>query len=436
MNTSMARAHRAAFLAAMSDGDVAVIPTGGEVTRSRDTHFKFRPNSDFWYLTAFPEPEAVAVLRAGHDEPFVLFVRPRDAEKEVWNGRRAGVDGARERFGADVAYPIEELPTRLPELLAGAERLFYETGMNPMFDSQVMGMLASSHVRSRDGVTAPGVVVRPGDILHEMRLHKSADELAVMRRAAEITHEAHTGAMAALRPGIYEYEIESLVDGTFRKHGGWGPGYTTIAASGANACILHYTENDNEVSDGELLLLDAGCEVEGYTADVTRTFPASGKFSKAQRDIYDVVLAAQRAGVEHVRPGNTFLSVHETTTRVLVDGMIGIGLLKGTLDENLASEDYRRYFMHKTGHWLGLDVHDVGRYFTEDKKPVSRELAPGMVTTVEPGIYVPADDDTAPEHFRGIGIRLEDDVAVTESGYDNLTASVPITAEDVEAACA
>ncbi len=461
----MAAAHRAAFLAAMvaeGDGAVAVLCTGPEQIRSRDTHYRFRPDSDFWYVTAFAEPEAVAVLLPGRAEgEFVLFVRPRDPELETWNGRRAGVEGARELYGADEAHPLEELDTRLPKLLRGAQRLYYRTGMDVDFDRKVLGWLASSHVRSRDGITAPATVVQPGTLLHELRLRKSSAELAIMRRASEITREAHVLAMSMLAPGMHEFEIEAAVDGTFRRRGGWGPGYPSIVAGGANACILHYTENNQPVGDGDLLLLDAGCEVDGYTADVTRTFPASGRFEGAARDLYEVVLAANQRGVEHVSPGHTFASVHDETTAVLVDGMLSVGLLSGSVEENIESGAYRRYYMHKTGHWLGIDVHDVGPYFVSANGHataggaghptaaaaldptrsgaapgmVSRPLEPGMITTVEPGLYIPADDADAPESFRGLGIRIEDDVVVTADGHENLSAGIPKTVADVEASC-
>ncbi len=438
MNTGMAAAHRAAFLDAMGDG-VAVVRTGPERVRSRDTHFKFRPDSDFWYLTAFPEPDAVAVFAPHRDEGrFVLFVRPRDPEQETWHGRRAGVEGARERFGADEAFPITELDERLPDLLKGAERLFYRSGMDPDFDRKLLGTLQDINAKSRDGTHAPMTVTDPSAILHEMRLHKSEEELAIMRRAAAVTDKAHRAAMQRLREGCGEWEIEAVVDGTFRAEGGWGPGYTTIAAGGDNACVLHYTTNDMVVKAGDCLLLDAGCEFDGYTADVTRTFPASGTFTGAQRELYQVVLDAQLAGCAQAVAGNSFLSVHETATRSLVEGLVAVGLLSGKVDDLLESGDFRKYTIHRTSHWLGIDVHDVGSYHepgTQNGSTRSRTLEPGMVLTVEPGVYVTADDESAPEAFRGLGIRIEDDVAITEGGHENLTASIPKTIEEVEAAC-
>ena len=436
----MAASHREAFLNAMDADGVAIFRTGGEQTRSRDTHFKFRPDSDFWYLTAFPEPDAVAVLIPGRSEGrFVLFVRPRNLEQEIWNGRRAGVEGAREAYGADEAWPIDELDKHLPGLLKGAQRMYYRTGMDLDFDRKLLTDLQQMHARTRDGTKAPTTLVDPSTLLHEMRLKKSPDELAIMRRAAAITHDAHLAAMKALREGVGEWEIEAIVDGTFRSQGGWGPGYTTIAAGGANACVLHYTTNHERLKADDCMLLDAGCELDGYTADVTRTFPASGKFTPAQREIYEVVLKAQLAGCDHARPGNTFVSVHDVTTRALIQGMIDIELLSGTVDAQLESGDYKTYYMHRTGHWLGLDVHDVGSYHVDSASngaaPDSRPLEAGMVLTVEPGIYVAADAAGAPERFRGIGVRIEDDVAITADGNENLTESIPKSIDDVEAAC-
>lgn len=433
MNPTMAAAHRERFMATL-DGGVAVFRTGPEQIRSRDTHFKFRPDSDFWYLTAFPEPDAVVVLRPGRDEgAYVLFVRPRDPELETWHGRRAGVAGARELYGADQAYPIDELEAKLPGLLKGASSLTYATGHDTAFDAQLLGALRQMNERTRDGVLGPVEVRDPAPALHEMRLHKQADELALMRKAAAVTDTAHRAAMKTLSPGVFEYEIEAVVDGAFRAAGGWGPGYTTICASGDNANVLHYTTNDMVVNDGDLLLLDAGCEVDGYTADVTRTFPANGRFSDAQRELYDVVLTAELAGIAAVGPQSTFDDVHDASLRCLVKGMIDLEILTGTVDEALEAESYKPWFMHRTSHWLGLDVHDVGVYKGSDGN--SRPLQEGMILTVEPGLYIPADDETVPERFRGIGIRIEDDVLVTADGHENLTAAVPKTIAEIEAAC-
>jgi len=434
----MAAAHRAAFLDSMGSG-IAVIRTGGERVRSRDTHYKFRPDSDFWYLTAFPEPDAIAVFAPDREEGrFVLFVRPRDLQLEIWNGRRAGVEGAKELYGADQAFSIDEFDAQLSGLLKGAETLHYRTGMDADFDRKLLSAVQSLHSKTRDGTCAPTIVVDPSSVLHEMRLRKSPEELNVMRRAAAITDKAHRAAMKALREGSGEWAIEAIVDATFRAEGGWGPGYTTICASGSNACVLHYTTNDMTVDAGECMLLDAGCELNGYTADVTRTFPASGTFTAAQRELYEVVLAAQEAGCAQAVSGNPFHSVHEVATRKLVEGLLEVGLLSGTVDELIESNTYSKYTVHRTSHWLGIDVHDVGAYYepgSENGSKRSRTLESGMVLTVEPGVYVAAEDEDAPERFRGIGIRIEDDVAITEDGHENLTGSIPKSIADVEAAC-
>ena len=436
MNQDMARRHRDAFAAAMlerSADPVALLWTGTEILRNGDSAYPFRPESNFWYLTGFREPDALLVLRPAADKPYTLFVPPRDPAKEVWFGRRVGVDGALEQLGADQAFSVEQLHAKLPELLAGADVLHYRTGRSPELDTRVLGLLNAMRDRTRDGTRSPEGVVDPGVILGEQRLRKSDDELAVMRRAAAITRDAHLAAMKALGPGVAEYEIEAIVNGTFRRAGGWGPGYTSICAGGANACVLHYITNDAQMGGDDLMLLDAGCEFDGYTADVTRCFPASGTFTAVQRELYDVVLAAETAACDSVRPGATFHSVHDVALRALVEGMLAHELLTGDVDENIENGGYRRYFMHRTSHWLGIDVHDVGAYYTPEKD--SRPLEPGMVLTVEPGLYVSPDDDQAPERYRGIGIRIEDDVLVTADGHENLTGAIPKTTADVEAAC-
>ncbi len=427
----MAAAHRAVFMTALGDG-AALVRTGSERIRNRDTHFRFRPDSDFWYLTAFREPDAVAVLRPqAATERFVLFVRPRDPDMETWNGRRAGVEGAVRDYGADAAFPIAQLEQELPRLLRGHERLLHAAGQDAEFDARLHALLRESHQRSRDGVRLPTQRVDLGTVLHELRLRKSPAELAVMRRAAELTAQAHCAAARATRPGAGEWEIEAEVEHAFRRGGGWGPGYPTICAAGANATILHYTSNNLRVREGEALLLDAGCEVDGYTADVTRCFPSGAGFTAPQRAIYDVVLRAQLAGIAQVRPGAAFHSVHDAALRVLVEGLIDLELLPQGVDAAIQSGAYRRWYMHRTSHWLGLDVHDVGPYHKPDGS--SRPLEPGMVLTVEPGLYVAADDERAPEALRGIGIRIEDDVLVTPQGHEVLTAAIPKLPAELEA---
>jgi len=431
VNPTLAAAHRAALMGAMQDG-VAVVCTGREIIRNRDTHFRFRPDSDFWYLTGFREPDAVAVLRpAASKERFVLFVRPRDPEMETWNGRRAGVDGAVQQYGADAAFPIESLDKELPRLLKGHERLYYSGGRDAEFDARLLGWMRANHQRSRDGVRFPTQLIELGAVLHELRLIKSPEELAVMRRAAALTDDGHRAAARACKPGAGEWEIEAAVDGAFRRGGGWGPGYPSIVASGSNATILHYNTNEMRVAEGALLLLDAGCETDGYTADVTRCFPSGRGFTPEQRAVYEVVLRAQLAAVEHVRPGVGFHSVHDVALRALVAGMIDLQLLPAGVDSAIESGAYRRCYMHRTSHWLGIDVHDVGAYFQPDGK--SRPLQPGMVLTVEPGLYVAADDERSPEALRGLGVRIEDDIAVTDHGHENLTATTPKAVAEIEA---
>ena len=431
MKPEMAAAHRRAFMAAL-DGGVAVLRSGSEIIRNRDTHFRFRPDSDFWYLTGFGEPDAVAVLRPGADaERYVLFVRPRDPAQEVWTGRRAGIEGAREVHGADAAYPIESLDEHLPRLLKGFGSLTFAPGADPDFDRKLLGWVRDTHLRSRDDVRMPAQILHPAPTLHELRLRKTPDEVAALRRCAALTNDAHRAAMSALRAGQGEWEIEALVDSTFRRGGGWGPGYPSICAAGVNATILHYNTNNERVPAGAMMLLDAGAEADGYTADVTRCFPSGARFLPAQRELYEVVLAAQLAAIEQVRPGVPFHSVHDVALRHLVEGLIALELLPAGLEAQLESGGWRRYYMHRTSHWLGLDVHDVGAYYTADRQ--SRPLEPGMVLTVEPGLYVPADDAGAPERFRGLGVRVEDDVLVTAAGHEVLTAAIPKTVADIEA---
>jgi Xaa-Pro aminopeptidase len=428
---ALAAAHRAAFMTAMQGG-VAIVGTGHELIRNRDTHFRFRPDSDFWYLTGFREPDAVAVLRPeASSERYVLFVRPRDPEQETWNGRRAGVDGAVHQHGADAAFPLEALDKELPRLLKGHDKLYHAAGRDPEFDRKLLALLRDMHQRTRDGLRLPTQIVELGAVLHELRLHKSKEELDVMRRAAALTDEAHRAAGRAVRPGTGEWEVEALVDGAFRRGGGWGPGYPSICASGRNATILHYNTNEMRVGEGDLLLIDAGCEVDGYTADVTRCYPSGARFSPPQQALYDVVLRAQLAGIAQVRPGVPFQSVHEAAVRVLVEGLIELELLPPGVDAAIESGAFRRWYMHRTSHWLGLDVHDVGSYHLPDGK--SRPLQPGMVLTVEPGLYVPAGDERAPERFRGLGIRIEDDVLVTQAGHEVLTAAIPKLPAELEA---
>jgi Xaa-Pro aminopeptidase len=439
---SIYREHRERLLETLAaTRTAAVVPTACPKVRNHDAEYRFRPSSDFWYLTGFAEPGCVLVLlpegvdsgeEADRGVRSVLFLRDRDALREIWDGRRVGVERAPERLGVDRAYDIETLWEVLPGLLKGYERLMYRTGEDDAGDLRMLEVLRQLRGRARGGVLPPVELVDPVPLLHEQRLVKGPEELAIMRRAAAITHEAHVGAMALAAPGVNECEVDAFLDYTFRRRGGTGAAYTSIVAGGVNACILHYIENDRPLRDGDLLLIDAGSEVDHYASDVTRTFPVSGTFSPEQRAIYEVVLEAEEAAIEIVKPGVPHDRIHKTALGVLVRGLLRLGLLEGTEESVLADESYRRFFMHGTSHWLGLDVHDCGAYTTGKD---SRRLEPGMVFTVEPGIYVAEDDDTVEERWRGIGVRIEDDVLCTQDGYEVLTASIPKSVEEVEAAC-
>ncbi len=408
---------------------VAVIGGARPSVRNSDVEHRFRQSSDLWFLTGFTEPESLAVLAPGSAQPLTLFVRPRDPERETWTGRRAGVEGARERFGADAAFPNERLATELPRLFDGAEEIVYVPGEDVELDRMETQALAHVRHSERRGMRAPRRIVDLRHTLHELRLVKDDDALDKMRRAAVITREAHVSAMRTARGGVYEYEIEALIDYTFRKAGGF-PGYGTIVGGGVNATILHYVDNDRPLVGGELLLVDAGCEIEGFTADVTRTYPIAARFSPAQRRAYELVLSVEKACIAAVKPGTDIEAIHAQAVEGLTRGMVELGLLKGEVPALIESNAYRRFYMHRTSHWLGMDVHDVGLY-APDGKP--RPLAPGMVLTVEPGLYVSPDATDVPEELRGIGIRVEDDILVTPDGYENLTATVPKEIDEIEA---
>jgi len=415
---------------------VAIIPAAPVTIRNNDVKHEYRQDSDLFWLTGFDEPESVLILSTVHPEHRqVMFLRPRDPEREVWDGARVGVEDAKERFELDATFPIDELAERLPSYLSGAPELLYELarqGERVSLDDQVLAAISHVRGRGRSAKSWPTKIMHPEPVWHEMRLTKDDQVLASMRRAAEISTEAHLSAMAQAAPGKYEYEIEALFREVFRRHGSQRAAYTPIIGSGPNATVLHYHANNRQLEDGDLLLIDAGCEYDYYACDVTRTFPVSGRFSDAQKMVYEAVLDAQLAAIEATRPGSTIEQIHRMVLRQLTEGMVRIGLLEGEVDELIAKEAYRRYYMHRTSHWLGMDVHDVGAYFIDGK---SRPLVPGMVLTIEPGIYISAEDDRAPAELRGIGVRIEDDILVTESGYDNLTAGIPRTIEQVERAC-
>ena len=422
------RRHR---LASQMQKGVAIIPTAPERVRNRDAHYPYRFDSYFYYLTGFAEPEAVLVIVAGVDKDVsksILFCREKNIEYEIWNGFRYGPEAAREAFEFDETYPIAKLDEMLPRLLADQPAVFCALGDDTAWDARVIGWVNHVRQQSRSGTTAPAEIRDIRLLLDEMRLFKSAEELQVMRRAAEISGGAHRRAMQNTRPGMSEYEVEAELMHEFRRHGAQAPAYTSIVAGGANACVLHYVDNNARLKAGELLLIDAGCELDGYAADITRTFPVDGKFNPAQRDLYELVLAAQAAAINAVRPGNTWDAPHNAALQVLAQGFIDLGLCHGSVDEVIQSEDYKRFYMHRTGHWLGLDVHDVGEYKRNGKW---RPLQPGMTLTVEPGCYVrPADN--VPRHFWNIGIRIEDDVAVTETGCEVLTGAAPKTVAEIE----
>lgn len=411
---------------------VLVLPTAVELIRNGDAHFPFRPDSHFYYLTGFAEPEAVLVMVLGDQPSSILFCRSKDEEREIWDGYRHGPAGAQQTFGFDAAYPIEELESRLPDLLANQPRVYFPLGQDATWDKRLTDTLAVVRQRARAGVKAPDTVVDIRTTLSEMRLFKDGHEVEVMRRAGLISGEAHRRAMQFTCPGQYEYAVEAELLHTFYRHGSRFPAYTSIVAGGANACVLHYIENNQILCDGDLLLIDAGCELEGYASDITRTFPVSGRFTAAQKDVYEVVLAAQMAALNAVQPGASWMAPHEAVLKVLAQGLIDLKLCEGSVDGVIESEAYRQFFMHRTGHWLGMDVHDVGDYKVNGDW---RALAPGMVLTIEPGLYIrPAAN--VPEHLENIGIRIEDDVLVTADGHENLTASTPKTVAEIEAVMA
>lgn len=422
---------RRALMAEMEENSIAILPAAPERTRNRDVEHPYRQDSDFWYLSGFPESEAVMALIPGREHgEFVLFCRERDRAMEIWNGYRAGPEGAVEKFGADDAFPINDIDEILPGLIEGRDRVYYDMGRDPEFDRQVMSWVNSIRARVRTGAHPPGEFLALTHVLHDLRLYKSAGELKVMRRAGEIAAAAHVRAMRAVRPGMFEYQLEAEYLHEFMQHGARSPAYPSIVGGGANGCILHYIDNSEKLRDGDLVLVDAGCEYHSYASDITRTFPVNGRFSHEQQALYEVVLAAQYAAIEAVRPGNHWNAFHEASVQVLTQGLVDLGLLKGGVAELIETEAYRPFYMHRTGHWLGLDVHDVGDYKVDDQW---RVLEPGMVLTVEPGLYVAPDDTSVDARWRGIGIRIEDDLAVTRDGHEILTSDVPKEVADIHA---
>lgn len=412
----------------MAEG-VAVIPTSPECTRSRDVLFPFRPDSDFYYLTGFAEPEAVAVLCPNRDQgEFVVFCRERDPERETWEGKRAGLDGAISQFGADDAFPIDDIDEILPGLLENRTKVFCTVGSHKDFDIKLLNWVQEVKNKSRAGITAPNEIVDLGHILHELRLVKRTEEVNVMKRIAKISASAHRRAMEVCRPGMSEYEIAAEIEYVLKKSGCDSWAYPPIVAGGVNACILHYITNRDTLHDGDLLLIDAGGELEYYAADITRTFPVNGKYSGPQKAVYEVVLAAQLAAIDQAQVNRHWNWPHAVALKILVEGLIDLGLLKGSVEDNIEQGNYRRFFMHRTGHWLGMDVHDVGDYKVANEW---RILEPGMVITVEPGLYISGDDDIDPR-YRYTGIRIEDDVLVQRKGNLVLSSHAPKTIDDIE----
>jgi Xaa-Pro aminopeptidase len=414
----------------MPENSVAIIPSSLEATRSNDTHYRYRQNSDLLYLTGFDEPESIAVIAPSREQKYTLFVRPRDPEREIWDGRRAGVEGARKEFGADEAFPIEEFNEKLIDILNGATNLYYRIGDgNPSLDQTIISQIARMRAMGWRRAAPPQSIIDLGTILHEMRLIKTEDEIQLMQRAADIAAEAHRIAMQEARPGVKEYEIEALIEYHFRKSGAAAPAYTSIVGGGHNATILHYISNDAELRDGDLLLVDAGAEYKGYASDITRTFPVNGRFTEAQRDIYELVLEAQTACIEMTRPGVTMDELHNASVEILTAGMVRLGLLQGETAKLIEEEKYKQFYMHRLGHFLGMDVHDVGRYQINGE---SRPLEPGIVITIEPGIYIAADTKDIPEKYVGIGVRIEDDILVTQEGHRVLTDKAPKEVKEIE----
>lgn len=422
---------RAALMARMEPGSIAILPAAPLQLRNSDVEHTYRQDSDFQYLSGFPEPEAVLVLIPGRDEgQYILFCRDRDPERELWDGRRAGQDGAVRDHGADDAFSIRAIDELLPSLMESRRRVYYAVGQQDSFDQQVMGWVNRVRAKVRQGVTAPSEFVALAPLLHPLRLRKSEAELAIMRYAAQVSARAHVRAMQASRAGLYEYHLEAELDYAFRKGGARLPAYGSIVAAGRNACILHYRENDAPLNDGDLVLIDAGCEIDCYASDITRTFPVSGRFTSEQKAIYELVLKANLEAFRHIAPGKRWNDAHEATVRVITAGLVELGLLQGEVDVLIEREAYKPFYMHRAGHWLGMDVHDVGDYKVNG---VWRELEPGMCMTVEPGIYIAPDNEQVEPRWRGIGVRIEDDVVVTASGCEILTGDVPKSVAEIEA---
>ena len=422
------------FIEAIGRDSIAIIPAAHEATRSYDTEYRFRQDSDFMYLTGFPEPDAIAVIDpASRKNPYTLYVRPRNLEMETWFGRRQGTEGAVKNYGADKSVSIDKFASDLGKLLDGHDKLYYRFGVDQKLDLAIIKYLSAQRQRRLKTPYPPHTVIDPTILIHEMRLHKTEGEVELMQKAATISAEAHILAMQKTKPGMNEFQVESLMEGYMRDQGANGVAYNSIIGGGDNATILHYVENNLPLKDGDLLLVDAGAEYQGYAADITRTFPVNGKYSTAQRDVYDVVLDVQSQCIDFTKTGNTVKARQELSIELLTEGMKKLGLLKGKTKDLIKKKAYMKYYMHGVGHYLGMDVHDAGRYFTDQSAKNSRPFAPGMVLTVEPGLYIPPDDKSAPAKYRGIGLRIEDDILVTKDGNFNLTAKVPKDPDEIEA---
>ncbi len=430
MNKQEFKKRRKHLMELMGEDSVAILPAAPVRMRNRDAEFHYRQDSDFYYLTGFPEPEAVAVLVPGRDHgEYILFCRENDPEMEIWNGPRAGQEGAVEEYHADDSFPIDDIDDILPGLLENKERVFYTMGASPDFDQRLIGWVNRLRKQSRAGIHTPGEFVSLEHHLHDMRLYKSSHEIKAMRKAAEISAQAHIRAMRVCRPGMKEYQIEAELVHTFMKEGARFPAYASIVGGGRNGCILHYVDNKDVLNDGDLVLIDAGAEYDYYAADISRTFPVNGKYSKAQRALYDIVLEAQLAAIEQARPGNHWNDPHEAALRVITRGLKDIGILTGSLKKLLADQAYKPFYMHRTGHWLGMDVHDVGDYKVDTEW---RVLEPGMTFTVEPGLYISERNSDVAKKWHNIGIRIEDDVLITKEGCEVLTSGVPKDADEIE----
>jgi|TARA_B110001454_G_scaffold23735_1_gene23236 Xaa-Pro aminopeptidase len=425
------RQRRAQLMAQMEANSIAIVPTAVETVRNRDVEHPFRQDSDFYYLSGFAEANACLVLIPGREEgEYILFCEDKDPDMEIWTGRRAGPEGAAKDFFVDEAYPIEAIDSVLPTLIEGKARIYTEMGANSQFDTQLTHWVNQVKAMVRKGAQVPHEYSALDHLLHEMRLIKSSAEIEMMQKAADISAAAHCRAMKTAKPGCFEYQLEAELLHEFTREGSRWPAYPSIVGGGENACILHYTNNDMPIADGGLILIDAGCELDYYAADITRTFPVNGKFSPEQKALYELVLKAQLAAIEQVKPGNSWNAAHEVAVEVLVTGLLELGLLTGDIEQLIEDESYKVFYMHRTGHWLGMDVHDVGEYRINKEW---RPLKEGMVLTIEPGLYIAPDCKDVDPRWRGIGIRIEDDVVVTADGHHILSHKVPKTVAEIEA---